>query len=90
MDDLIINENGFIVYKNIVTDYTCENIFNILSNNEDVSLVDILNKEIIVDFRDKKINFGTRNFALEPAMSREEGIFTDGSTSLVTWMRSMT
>ena len=56
MDDLIINENGFIVYKNIVTDYTCENIFNILSNNEDVSLVDILNKEIIVDFRDKKIN----------------------------------
>jgi hypothetical protein len=55
MDDLIINENGFIVYKNIETNYTCENIFNILCNG-DIDLIDFLNKEIIVDFRDKIIN----------------------------------
>lgn len=55
MDDLIINENGNIVYKNIETEYTCENIFNILSNG-DVNLLEILNKEIIVDFRDEVLN----------------------------------
>ena len=56
MDDLIINENGIIVYKNIETNYTCENIFNILCNDDDIDLMDFLNKEIIVDFRDKIIN----------------------------------
>ena len=55
MSDLIINENGNIVYKNIETEYTCENIFNILSNG-DVNLLEILNKEIIVDFRDEVLN----------------------------------
>jgi hypothetical protein len=56
MKDLSINKSGIIVYKNIETNLTCENIFNIFSDDENIDLRKILNDEVKRDLREIKIN----------------------------------
>jgi hypothetical protein len=56
MKDISIDKSGSIIYKNIDTDFKCENIFNIFSENEDLDLIELLNNEVKKDLREDKIN----------------------------------
>ena len=56
MKNLSINKFGKIVYKNIETDFSCENIFNIFLENDNFNLSKFLDNEIKEDLRESKIN----------------------------------
>lgn len=55
MKDLVIDKFGSIIYKNIKTDFKCENIFNIFNEDDDVDLAKILNDDVKNDLREIKI-----------------------------------
>lgn len=56
MKDFSIDKSGNIIYKGIETNFSCENIFNIFSENEDLDLIDLLNNEVKKELRESKIN----------------------------------
>jgi len=53
--DLKIDDFGKIVYKNIDTDITCENIFNLFSENYNFDLIKFIKNEIKEDLRESII-----------------------------------
>ena len=55
MKDLVIDSFGSIIYKNIETDFKCENIFSIFNEDENIDLVKILEDEVKSDLREAKI-----------------------------------
>jgi hypothetical protein len=55
MKDIVIDKFGKIIYKDIDTDITCENIFNLFNENEDINLYELLNDEVKIDLRETKI-----------------------------------
>lgn len=55
MKDLVIDKFGSIIYKNIETDFKCENIFNIFNEDTDIDLAKVLNDDIKNDLREIKI-----------------------------------
>lgn len=56
MKDFSIDKYGNIIYKGIETNFSCENIFNIFSENEDLDLIELLNNEVKKELRESKIN----------------------------------
>ena len=54
-NDLIIDDSGKIIYKNIDTDITCENIFNMFSQNYNFDLIKFIKNEIREDLRESII-----------------------------------
>jgi hypothetical protein len=54
-NDLIIDDFGKIIYKNIDTDITCENIFNMFSQNYNFDLIKFIKNEIREDLRESII-----------------------------------
>ena len=54
-NDLIIDDSGKIIYKNIDTDRTCENIFNMFSQNYNFDLIKFIKNEIREDLRESII-----------------------------------
>jgi hypothetical protein len=54
-NDLIIDDFGKIIYKNIDTDITCENIFNLFSQNYNFDLIKFIKNEIREDLRESII-----------------------------------
>jgi hypothetical protein len=54
-NDLIIDDSGKIIYKNIDTDITCENIFNLFSQNYNFDLIKFIKNEIREDLRESII-----------------------------------
>lgn len=54
-NDLIIDDSGKIIYKNIDTDITCENIFNMFSQNYNFDLIKFIKDEIREDLRESII-----------------------------------
>jgi hypothetical protein len=52
MKDFSIDKSGKIIYKGIETNFSCENIFNIFSENEDLDLIELLNNEVKEELRD--------------------------------------
>jgi hypothetical protein len=54
-NDLIIDYFGKIIYKNIDTDITCENIFNLFSQNYNFDLIKFIKNEIREDLRESII-----------------------------------
>ena len=56
MKDFSIDTYGKIIYKGIETNFSCENIFNIFSENEDLDLIELLNNEVKKELRESKIN----------------------------------
>lgn len=55
MKDISIDRFGSIIYKDIETDFKCENIFNIFNEDADVDLSKILEDEVKIDLREAKI-----------------------------------
>ena len=55
LNDLIIDNSGKIIYKNIDTDITCENIFNLFSQNYNFDLIKFIKNEIREDLRESII-----------------------------------
>lgn len=55
MKDLAIDKFGSIIYKNIKTDFKCENIFSIFNEDENIDLVKILEDDVKNDLREAKI-----------------------------------
>ena len=55
MKDFSIDKYGKIIYKGIETNFSCENIFNIFSENEDLDLIELLNNEVKKELRESII-----------------------------------
>jgi hypothetical protein len=50
--DLKVDDSGKITYKSIETEITCENIFNLFSQNIDFDLIKFIRNEIKEDLRE--------------------------------------
>jgi hypothetical protein len=50
--DLKVDDSGKINYKSIETEITCENVFNLFSQNIDFDLIKFIRNEIKEDLRE--------------------------------------